>query len=263
MRPPVDRSFVASAIGLTAALVLGVVAFARAMTIEPVTGVADVPMGFASQPEIPDGQAPSASVPSEGVLALESLVLAVDHDPFMPDRTRPAAYRLPGDRVEIRAPERREPPPPPPFRLIGTAVNGESGIALLEIENVATPAIVSVGESVFGYRLDHVQTDAATVVSGGNFVTLAVEQGGPVAGNSGRNTRSNGRNSGRDAEAADRASAVLDALRARGMPTEMVEQLINQQLRGARGVTFDGNRITIRARPDASRINVPDAPGPR
>jgi len=265
MKIPVDRNFVLSAIGLTAALLLGVVALARAITIEPVEPVITPAVGVASEPEIAEAPARVATVPSEGILEMESLALAVDHDPFMPDRTRPASYRLPGDRVEAEAPVRREAPPPPPFRVIGTAVSGEGGIALVEVEETPAPQIVTVGESLFGYRLERVETDAATLVGQGQTVRLAVEQGGQSASGNERNSR-NSRN-GNAEQAVQRAQEVLEALRSRGMPVEMVEQLMTQQLRGARGgranVVFDGGRVMVRTRPDTSSVNLPDAPEPR
>lgn len=222
-------------------------------------------------PEIGATDAPTARVPSEGVLEMESLALAVDHDPFMPDRSRAEPYRLPGEFVERIVPVRREEPDPPPFRIIGTAQVGNEGIALVEIENSAYPEVVKVGETVFGYELRRVETEAATVFGQGQAFRLAVERGEVEPqrrSNNDRNVR-NSRNS-REAlqAAADRLRAVSEQLQERGLPAQMIEQMLRQQSGGrSRNIeivpTDRGNRVIVRTRPDTSRTDLPRTPESR
>jgi hypothetical protein len=274
MRIPVSRTFVLSVAGVTAAGLLCAVALARALTVEPVAPAEAAPAGVASEAELDAGAVPAARVPSESVLEMESLALAVDHDPFMPDRRRAEPYRLPGEYVERPMPVRREEPEPPPFRVIGTAQVGDQGIALVEVENSSYPEVVKVGETLFGYRLQRVETEAATMVGQGQAFRLAVERG--AAQNSRRrgddDDESSGRNSrnARQAAAAmERAQTILEQLRERGLPTEMMEQVIRQQvggrtMRDIEIVPNDGrNRAIIRVRPDTSTVEMPRTPEPR
>jgi hypothetical protein len=268
----VSRTFVLAAAGVTAAGLLCAVALARALTVEPVAPAEMTPAGVATQPEIVAASIPAARVPSEGVLEMESLALAVDHDPFMPDRRRAEPYRLPGEMVERAMPVRREEPDPPPFRVIGTAQVGDQGIALVEVENSSYPEVVKVGETLFGYRLQRVETEAATMVGQGQAFRLAVERGEAQNSRSRGDDDDRGRNSRNQRAAAaalERAQSVLEQLRERGMPTEMMEQILRQQvgprLRGdIQVVPDDGrNRVIIRARPDTSTIELPRTPEPR
>lgn len=272
MRIPVSRTFVLAVAGVAAAGLLCAVALARAVSLEPVDA-ADTPApGVASRPEIRAADAPIAGVPSEGVLGMESLTLAVDHDPFMPDRSRPAPYRLPGEIVERQPVVRREEPDPPPFRVIGTAQVGDAGIALVEVENSEYPEVVKVGETLFGYRLARVETEAATMVGQGQTVRLAVERGeasGAANDGRGRNSRSRNANTRQVEAAAERMRTIAEQLIERGLPSQMIEQIMRQQ--GGRVLqdvqidrTTDGRgRIIIRGRPDTLSINLPRTPEPR
>jgi hypothetical protein len=270
MRVPVSRTFAISVAGVTAASLLCLVALARALTVEPVAPAAPVMLGVASGAEIDADDAPPARVPSEGVLDREALALAVDHDPFMPDRRRAAPYRLPGETVERPVVVRSEEPDPPPFRVIGTAQIGDAGIALVEVENSPAPEVVKVGESLFGYRLQRVETEAATMVGQGQTVRLAVERGEiePQRGSNDRNNR-NSRNNRNTEQQLDRARAVLEQLRERGLPIQMIGQIMSQQFRSIRGSSFGvvetdgGNRVIIRTRPDTSRIELSYSPEPQ
>lgn len=274
MRIPVSRTFVLAVAGVTAAGLLCAVALARALMVEPVAPAEMAPAGVASQPEIIAASMPAARVPSEGVLEMESLALAVDHDPFRPDRRRAEPYRLPGEMVERPVPVRRVEPDPPPFRVIGTAQVGDQGIALVEVENSSYPEVVKVGETLFGYRLQRVETEAATMVGQGQAFRLAVERGA-VQNSRGRGDDDderrgrNSRNTRAAAAALERAQAVLEQLRERGLPTEMMEQVIRQQvggrmMRDIQIVPSDGrNRVIIRTRPDTSTVELPRTPEPR
>jgi hypothetical protein len=270
MRVPVSRTFVLSVAGVTVAALLCAVALARALTVDPVEPSSLAPMGVASIAEIAAADGPAARVPSEGVLEMESLALAVDHDPFMPDRSRAASYRLPGEFVERPVVEREPEPDPPPFRVVGTAQVGGAGIALVQVENSTAPEIVKVGESLFGYRLQRVETEAATLVGQGQSFRLAVERG-EVAGGE-RDERRGGRNerNNRNAEeqVAERLRGVLEQLQERGLPAQMIEQLMRQQMgRGGRNIEIERTdvpgRVIVRTRPDTLSFEPPHTPEPR
>jgi chorismate mutase len=167
--------------------------------------------------------------------------------------------------------EREPEPDPPPFRVVGTAQMGGAGIALVQLEDSPSPAIVSVGESMLGYRLQQVETDAATVVGQGQSFRLAVESG-EVAGGE-RTERRGGRNerNNRNAEeqVAERLRGVLEQLQERGLPAQMIEQLMRQQM-GGRGRSIEVRRdsdgpprVIIRTRPDTLSIQPPHTPEPR
>jgi hypothetical protein len=270
MRVPVSRTFALSVAGVAVAALLCAVALARALTVDPVEPSSLAPMGVASMAEIAVADVPAARVPSEGVLEMESLALAVDHDPFMPDRSRAASYRLPGEFVDRPIVVREPEPDPPPFRVVGTAQVGDAGIALVQVENSTAPEIVKVGESLFGYRLQRVETEAATLVGQGQSFRLAVERG-EVAGGE-RDERRGGRNerNNRNAEEqmAERLRGVLEQLQERGLPAQMIEQLMRQQM-GGRGRNIvvepaDGRgRVIVRTRPDTLSFEPPHAPEPR
>lgn len=262
MKIPVSRTFILSAAAVAAATLLCAVALARAIGVEPVDATDAPPLGVASLPEIQAAEASVAGVPSEGVLGMESLALAVDHDPFMPDRRRASPYRLPGELVEQPVITRREEPDPPPFRVIGTAQVGDAGIALIEVENTDYPEVVKVGESLLGYRLQRVETEAATVVGQGQTVRLAVERGEATPAReerSGRNSR--GRNTNAQLEAAaERMQQIVQQLTERGLPSQMIEQIVRQGGRALQFQVQDGrsDRVIIRARPDTSTVQLPE-----
>jgi hypothetical protein len=262
-----SRSFVVSAAALIAGALLCLVALARAITVEPVVPVDTEPAGFAAGPEIT--VAPPARVPSEGVLPIESLALAVDNDPFMPDRRRATPYRLPGETVESRpVVERRPEAEPPPFRVIGTASTGDTGIALVELLESGAPEVVRIGGSLLGYRLQSVSTESATLVRAEQTLTLAVQ-----SGSGGGVTSRSGSPEDQLRDALQRYQAVVErlgedgglnaaALRAlvggRGGSIELpVFQFAPQ--RGGRGGR--GGRINIDVRRD-TLLWIPRAPQP-
>jgi len=181
MRAILSRTFLASVAGLTASALLCGAALVRAFGVSTVTP-APAPTGFASGPE-PGSAGVQPSIDAEpgalsgGVLDEASLSIAVDRDPFLPDRHRAEPYRMPGESVSSEVVARPEPPDTPPFHVIGTGSSGESGIALVQAEDADAPEVLRVGDSLRGYRLASVEPETATVVLGGQELRLAVEQG--------------------------------------------------------------------------------------
>lgn len=102
-----------------------------------------------------------------------ALMLAVESDPFQPDRTRPAErYRLPGEEEPPPLPEAPPPPPAPEFRLGGTVVFEDGGMALIGLGD--EERLVNVGEAVGGYRLRGVSAREAVLENPFGVVTLEV-----------------------------------------------------------------------------------------
>lgn len=128
-------------------------------------------------PVLPQDTAPAPAAPADAgapqPLDTNALLLAVENDPFQPDRQPPAQrYRLPGD-VEP------EPPPPPPMRpipeflLSGTMVVGDGGAALIQVGD--DPArLLFVGASMAGFRLTRVMPQAAIMSDGERELALYV-----------------------------------------------------------------------------------------
>lgn len=271
MRTRWSRSFVVSAGALAAGALLCMVALARAITVEPVTPVDTEPAGFAAGPEI--GEPQVARVPSAGILPLESLALAVDNDPFMPDRRRASPYRLPGEAVAAEPRIERTPEPePPPFRVIGTASNGEAGIALVELLEAGTPEVVRIGGSLLGYRLQSVSTESATLVRSGQTLTLAVQAGSAAGVSSDAETRQAAIARQLQTDLATRYQAIVEQLGASGVNASLLRELLggrggNVELpvfnfstqRGGRAGR--GGRVNIDVRRD-TLLWIPQTPEP-
>jgi hypothetical protein len=290
-----DRTLILSAAGFAVAALVFAAALARALTIEPTppavtasavasppadepapsgdvaggddaelggrvagAGAADVggdelaaPPALAGSPEVDAAEARA--------LTLDALTLAVDNDPFQPDRRRPAEpYRMPGEDVgDPEAPP--PPPPPPPFTLLGTAEMGAGGIAVMRVEE-SLPRVMTVGESLMGYRLDAVKGDAATLSGQGQTVTLTVAQASPNPDpEPDRRTRRRGdddddeRGRGSPTERAQllREQVLQRALeqqlrRQEGEANENVRRLIDPSGQPNREVRFENGRIIIR-----------------
>jgi hypothetical protein len=271
MRVLASRTFLLSLAGMTGGALLCVVAIARALTVEPVAAASTSLMGIASGAELPIDDLASATVPSESVLELESLALAVDHDPFMPDRRRAQPYRLPGEYMPQPVAVRMEEPEPPPFRVIGTAMVGESGIALVEMLEAGAPEIVRVGGSLLGYRLQSVDAETATLVRQSQTLTLAVQSGTDGRGVGGRNP---------ETEADLVRDVMIRELRERGLAPELIEQMLNAQNRergqqwfqlqrgwtgyaplGETRLFESASSPTVRVRADTLRRERPEPPG--
>ncbi len=111
--------------------------------------------------------------PYPGVTQNEILE-AVNLDLFKPDRTPPLMpYLLPGERP-VAAPQRQEERRRgPELRVVGAAVMGEGGMALVQVGDTF-PLALRVGESVEGYVLASVDGEFATLVREEETLTLPV-----------------------------------------------------------------------------------------
>jgi hypothetical protein len=104
----------------------------RAMVLTP------LPLPSAAQGASDSGQPGATPTVPQALSAA-----AVEHDPFRPERRRPAErFRLPGERGPNTA---AAPSSLPPIRLIGTAVIGDGGFAMCQRASDA-PKLVRVGE---------------------------------------------------------------------------------------------------------------------
>jgi hypothetical protein len=266
-----DRSLVLAAGGFAAAALLFAAALARALTVDPtppdalaaaVAGDApDTAPAEDRKPERDDGTAPATSAagsppaPRAGrpevdegearALSLEALTLAVDNDPFQPDRRRPdEPYRMPGEEVdELEAPP--PPPPPPPFQLLGTAEMIEGGIAVLRVEE-SLPRVMTVGEYVMGYRLDAVKGDAATLTGNGQTVRLTVAQASPHP-----EPERRGRGEGDDDDDDRRRGSAAE--RVREQREQALQRALEQQLRRQEGAAMDELRRFMQQRGQPNR----------
>jgi hypothetical protein len=169
MNPAPSRELLAAVAACALALLLFAGTLLRAVTVSAGGAVAAGPV------------APALAAGSHGAepLSMEALLLAVESDPFRPDRRRAAArYRLPGDVDPPPPPPPPEEPTPPPFRLLGTAIAGETGLALVQLAD-APARLLATGEWLAGYRLHQVTSQSATMVSDERSITLLVP--GPQA----------------------------------------------------------------------------------
>jgi hypothetical protein len=156
------RAIIGAALVFALALFAFGRAFVRAIIVD--TGnVEQLPAFAPIEPVDPDGP------PLTG----DALMLAVESDPFQPDRTRPAErYRLPGEEEPPPLPEAPPPPPAPEFRLGGTVVFEDGGMALIGLGD--EERLVNVGEAVGGYRLRGVNAREAVLENPFGIVTLEV-----------------------------------------------------------------------------------------
>lgn len=262
-----DRTFlIAAAVCAGAAVLLGVT-LVRALTVGPMPAGPAGPLApvtdhavLGSSPEdavevLPPGadapmHSPEVVTPPAETrpLTMDALQLAIDNDPFREDRQRPPErYRMPGDAIEPQGPPPL--PPPPPFQVLGIAQSPGGGLAVMQIAD-SPPRVVSVGESLFGYTLDRVEGEVATLSGQGRILTLTVAQASPTPvlleeDAEGRGRRSRGRN----------AEEVLERLRSRRNgenetfeqaremqqnAVEMIRRMMEQQQR-QRGNNRGGN----------------------
>jgi hypothetical protein len=225
MRRPPQTGFILAAVACAAATFFFATALVRALSYEPVptAQLPAVPVTSASELGTPE----AAAKPAEKPLTNDALALAADHDPFQQTRERPSEpYRMPDEFVEPAAPP-PEPPAPPPFRVLGTAVQGNSGIVLMQVGE-ATPRVMTQGESLNGYTLERVENNSATMVGQGRSLRLAVSPPSP------QSTRGNARRGGGGARGggargnSEAAARVFEELEARGLRVspEMVDRLM-------------------------------------
>ena len=180
---------------------------------ESPTGQSPPPASSSASVPPPPGRFSEAAAP---VVTLDEILGAVEGDPFLPNRRAPAQrYQLPGEiRTEISEGE-LEPVPAPALRVVGTAVIGRGGIALVQFEENPVVA-VSMGDYVEGYRLAAIGPERATLVGAAGRLILPVME--PLRASE-RRTR------GRD----DRANAEREAQTLARM---------QELLRAQRGLTF-------------------------
>jgi len=233
------RATIAALAALVVALVLFGGALVRAVLLEP--DPAEPPLQAATEPTAAAATTPATPlVPSEAKLSAGDIALAVDHDPFQPDRTRAAPYRLPGEDVPVvvSAPEA---PAAPQFTVTGLVQLGDGGLALVQLPD-RTSQVIGVGESVLGFRLERVGPTTATLYGDGR--TLEMELTSAAA-------ESNAGDS-RDARQTT-ADAIREALQRRGIPallqaqrSGLSEEQIQQMREQMGGRAGRGGRGTIR-----------------
>jgi len=274
VKRPIDRILVAAATLLGGTTLVFGVTLARAITAEPEPRAESPPQVRASTDD-PEPVTPAPRVPSERRLDRDAIRLAVDNDPFQPDRRRAEAYVMPGENIEVEAPP--PPPPPPPFRLLGTAQSDSGGFAVMQVED-APPKVLGLGESMMGYRLEEIDGVMATLTGQGRTLTITVADAAPQPDTrrGARGARGARGNQTNPAQAAiermqqqlmngERLQQMIQQLRERGAPQEVIDQLMRQAEQGMGNVEWrilDGGRgpLTIRARRDTSSVPEPRIP---
>ncbi|MGH7503325.1 MAG: hypothetical protein ACREL7_16485 [Longimicrobiales bacterium] len=266
MRTPLRSSAVPIA-GLVAVAILFAGSLARAIAIDAGPVAPSGPPSFVEPTADPPVPAPDVARP----LPLEAVRLAADADPFQPDRRRAPRYVLPSERQSGEPDE--GPPPAPAFRLMGTAVVGNGGLAVVALEEDDPPRLLQIGDLMEGYRLTRVQPFGATMEGQGRSLDLHVmppSPNPPVAVESGR---ARGMQRGRNAAVSERVRAQLlrqfELLRERGASQDVLEEFLERmrdagvdEIRTDDGrITIDNNgRITVRRGVNRDTL---DAPGPR
>jgi hypothetical protein len=250
-----DSGLILGAVAFSAAALFFAAALGRALTYEPI-----VPAGTDVTPAAFEAPAPSENATTDKAkpLTTEALGLAADQDPFQASRERPGEpYRLPGEFVEPPPPP-PELPPPPAFRVLGTAVSPNGGVALLQVAD-GTPRVVGIGESLSGYTLERVENNAATMSGQGRSLRLAVAPltPQPARGNARGRGAAGGRGGAEGGRAgrggAAEAERILQELGARGLNInpEMIERLMMQRGGGGGGadvpvtITTRQNGVTV------------------
>jgi len=173
---------------------------------------------------------------------------AVSQDPFQPDRRAPARrYVLPGQRRVLATREAREPTPAPEFRVVGSARIGGGGVALVQVDDGDLAIVVSVGESIEGYRLVSVTEDGATLAADGGTWALSVVEPREERrrGDNNRGNNNRGRNA-RGQGAEEDVAAQLQQLIQGGLQGLFPQGGLPQGRgaffgRGAGGIIFDAN----------------------
>jgi hypothetical protein len=188
-------------------------------------------------------------------LTADALQLAVENDPFSPERTAPAErYRLPGD-VEPEPPAPPPPPPPPPpFQLTGTVITENASMALIAVGDVP-PRMMSLGESLMGYRLTSVGAESAVMSNDENNINLRVPAPSRVVA-SGPNQRGNQRGQTPQQQRANQVSGALlqqlvERARAAGASPQMLESIMRmvseRGLEAIQNLEIGPNGFTVRS----------------
>jgi len=262
------RALAPAVVALSAAAIFFVVALARAIALEPPPTVEPV----VPEPVIePDGDTPAPPLDASRPITLDAVRMAADVDPFQPDRQRAPRYVLPSERQE--AVEGPPPPPPaPPFRLVGTAVVGDGGLAVVGLEEGEPPRLLQIGDFMEGYRLTKVQPFGATMEGMGRSLDLHVTPPSPnpqvAESRSSRGQR--GRNANVNAQVRNQLMRQFDMLRQRGASQEVLQQFLERMRdAGVDEIRTDDGRITIddqgriTVRRDNGNRDTLDAPPPR
>ncbi len=286
-----ERNLRFATIALVGAGLLFGYAFLRALVVSdpPALPDASVTSPAVNRPAAPgpsvEGPLPTATAPKKWTgLTSNALQLAVETDPFQPDRVRaPERYRLPGEEVVVEEPPPPVPTPPPPqFRVLGT-IAGAQGGGIAVIQTPTGSRVLGVGESLNGFTLASVSPRNATVEgNGGRRYSLNVEEAMPTrAGRGARGGRAGapaqdgpGGRGGNNFEQAAQLQNAMERLRQMGVggvAMEQVQRLMDQMNResgvmefrstnGERveivrpGTTVSGDRIIIRPRVDTMSV---------
>jgi len=245
-------SLVAAALACVAALLVLGATLAGALSIEPAPAP---PASTADTENV-------AVTPAAPRLSTEALLLAVEHDPFRPDRQRsPERYRMPGEEPPVEPEPPPPPPPPPPFRLIGTAVSPTGSVAVIELEN--SSRMLEIGEEMLGYRLTAVEPERATMESAEQRVDLPLTSSVAAATPPRDQRRNNGRQPPDRGGAAADPREVIEKIRQAGgnVTPQLLEQLRRLQAEGRNvDVQVEPGRTMIRTRPDTTSTRPPRLP---
>ena len=165
-----SRGPIVASLALAASLLLAGAALRRAVEVTLPAAV-----------ESSGGAAPIESSRPRTAAPLDSVLAAVDVDPFNPERTRPPVrFRLPGERVERVARPVPRPSVPSSLVLTGTVIYpGGGGLAVLSQDRGATMTL-RVGESLGELKLEKVERERAIFSGpGGRQVVIPVRRSGP------------------------------------------------------------------------------------
>ena len=266
MKTGPSRTLIGAAAAFTIALFLFGGALLRAFGTDPVL----LPPP-AEPAEAADDEASGAN-PS---LSADALRLAVENDPFTPERRAPVErYRLPGDVEPEPPPPPPLPPPPPAFRVAGTVVTGDAGMALISVGDVP-PRMMSVGDALMGYRLSNVTAGTATMSNEDNDIVLRVpppsRQVAVETDNNARNRNQRGGNTqqqGRQNAAPAMNPAMLQQLveraRAAGATPQMLESIMRmvseRGLGSIENLEIGPNGFTVRGNGGATMMRMQSAP---
>jgi hypothetical protein len=269
-----QRNLIVAALALvTACLVFGYT-LVRALIVVPPRAPDSARVTPAPEPDTVQGTSTSTvKAANNDRLTRSDLLLAVDHDPFRPDRQRPPErYRMPGEEVMEEEPP-PPPPPPPPFRVLGTIVTADGGVAVIETQG-SVSRVVGVGESLFGFRLAAVNVSTATVEgNGGRNYSLPIEQPSQTRatrGGRGGPARTPADAARQQLETRERqVMELMERMRATGANNPQAEQMLQDLLRrnfpNARGIgsvevvrgANGQQQMIIRPRPDTTSESGP------
>jgi hypothetical protein len=123
--------------------------------------------------ELPDFRNHSGDSPDRHLLAVEA-------DPFRPERRRPAErFRLPGEAVSEALAVEETHPQSGTVQLIGTVVMPNGGSFAMTQVGGEPPRMMRVGESIGGYSLRSIDRGRAVfVAAGGTRVEVQVPKSG-------------------------------------------------------------------------------------